>query len=326
MTKTINQTYFVTGGAGFLGSHLVDRLLLQGHKVICLDNEFRGLFNNIEHSSSKNLKIIKGDIRNIEDWPNDTDEVDGLFHLAAINGTKYFYSIPETVLDVNVKGISNALDFVRKNDIEYFSFASTPEAYGIPNIFPTPENTSLQVPDIYNPRWSYGASKIIGEIFCANYAKKYGFKCSILRYHNSYGPKDSSGHVIPDLFEKILNKKELVVEGNGDETRSFCYVDDSIDATLLIKEKQSSQLDVFNVGIDVETKIKDLVNMLAKISNYKITPVFKIKDKPGTTRRIPDITKLKKLGYSPKITLEKGLTLTYDWYLNNINRLRITQK
>ncbi len=322
----MTKTYLVTGGAGFLGSHLVDRLLLHGQKVICLDNEFRGLFSNIEHSSSKNLKIIKGDIRNIGDWPKDTEKIDGFFHLAAINGTKYFYSIPETVLDVNVKGISNALDFVRKNDIEYFSFASTPEAYGIPNIFPTPETCSLQVPDIDNPRWSYGASKIIGEIFCANYAKKYGFKCSILRYHNSYGPKDSSGHVIPDLLEKILNKKEVVVEGNGNETRSFCYVDDSIDATLLIKEKQSSQLDVFNIGIDVETKIKDLVAMLAKISNRTIQPVFKIKEKPGTSRRIPKIDKLRKLGYSPKTSLEKGLSLTYNWYLNNIGKLKNTMK
>jgi len=308
------NTYLVTGGAGFLGCHLVERLLSEGHTVYCLDNEFRGTFNNFKNLSSKNLVLKKGDVRKEDDWPYEIEKIDGMFHLAAINGTKYFYSIPEVVLDVNVKGTINALEFLRKKDIKYFSFAGSPESYGIPNVFPTPESASLVVPDLDNPRWSYGGSKIIGEIFCANYARKYGFQCSILRYNNAYGPRDESGHVIPDLINKILKNEELEVEGTGNETRSFCFVADSIDATLLIKEKQNSQIDVFNVGIDVETKISDLIKLLGKISNKKISPKFKPKSQAGTPRRIPDITKLRKLGFEPKVALEQGLKLTYEWY------------
>jgi len=309
------KTYLVTGGAGFLGSHLVERLLSEGKKVICFDNEFRGTFQNLSHVKSKELIIHKGDVRKPEEWPKNYGKIDGIFHLAAINGTHYFYSIPEEVLEVNVKGIINALEFARKNDIDYFSFASSPEAYGIPDKFPTPETTKLTVPDLDNPRWSYGSSKIIGEVFCINYARKFGFKCSILRYHNTYGPRDYSGHVIPDLIRKIITKERIVVEGNGNETRSFCFINDAIAATLLIQEKQRSDFDVFNVGIDVETKITDLIKNLEEIFDKKIQPIFKPKERPGTQRRMPDITKIKKIGYKSKTCLKTGLKITVNWHL-----------
>ena len=316
--KDSNQTFLITGGAGFLGSHLVEMLIEKGNRVICFDNEFRGSFEKIENSSSRNLVIKKGDVRNFDEWPHEFNDINAVFHLAAINGTPNFYSIPEIVLDVNVKGVINALEFVRKKSINYISFASTPEAYGIPKIFPTPESEDLIVPDINNPRWSYGASKIIGEVYCANYAKKYGFKCSILRYNNAYGPRDDQGHVIPDLIKKILRNEKLIVEGTGDETRSFCYVKDSIDAALFILKNQQSNLEVFNVGIDIETKIRDLIKLIGKILEKDLKPIFTPKKNPGTARRIPDITKLKKLGYQPKVSLEEGLKLTIDWHIKKI--------
>lgn len=312
-----NRTYVVTGGAGFLGSHLVERLLQEGNKVICFDNEFRGSFKNLNSCRSKNLVLHRGDIRNLNEWPINFDRIYGIYHLAAINGTHNFYEIPETVLDVNVKGVINALEFVRKNDIEYFSFASTPEAYGIPQTFPTSETEILAVPNIINPRWSYGASKIIGEVYCSALSNKYGFKCSIVRFHNTYGPRDHSGHVIPDLIHKLLKNQKFVVEGNGNETRSFSFVSDSIDATLLIEKKQTLKLDVFNVGIDKETTILDLIQLIEKVSNKKIRPILKEKINAGTTRRIPDISKIRNLGFTPKISLEKGLKITFDWLLEN---------
>ena len=311
-----SKKFLVTGGAGFLGTHLVEKLLENGNQVICMDNEFRGSFENLKNHS-QDLTLVRGDITNAEDWPKNTGKINGVFHFGAINGTKYFYSIPEQVLEVNVQGTINALEFVRTHDIEYLSFASSPEVYGIPDVFPTPESAPLIVPDLENPRWSYGGSKIIGEIFCANYAKKYGFSCSILRYNNAYGPRDESGHVIPDLIQKLLKNEEFAVEGTGQETRSFCYVKDCIDATLLIKEKQSTPIDIFNVGNDVETKIIDLIKLLKKVSDKKINPIFKKKEFAGTSRRLPDITKLRKLGYSPKVSLEDGLKLTYQWHLAN---------
>lgn len=314
MTK--DNTFLVTGGAGFLGSHLVERLL-HDNNVICFDNEFRGSFANLAKLKSDNLQIIRGDINNLQDWNQIKGNIDGIFHLAAINGTRFFYEIPDKVLDVNVKGTINALEFLRKNDIKYFCFAGSPESYGIPEIFPTPESHYLTVPDLENPRWSYGASKIIGEIFCANYSRKYGFKCSILRYHNAYGPRDVSSHVIPDLITKILKNEKFTVQGTGEETRSFCYIDDTIDATLLVKNNQKLSMDVFNIGMDNETKIIELIKLLEKISGKKLNPIFEPLKNPGTPRRIPDITKLKKLGFKPKFSLEKGLELTFQWHATN---------
>ena len=313
----LSKTYLVTGGAGFLGSHLVENLLEKEYNVICFDNEFRGSFQNLSHLDSEKLSNVKGDIRKLEDWPQTNEKIDGIFHLAAINGTPLFYSIPDVVLDVNVIGTINALEYARKNDIEYFSFASSPEAYGIPSKFPTPEDELLTVPDLDNPRWSYGASKIIGEVYCSNLARKHGFKCSIIRYNNTYGPRDHSGHVIPDITRKILAGNDLVVEGTGEETRSFCFISDTIDAALLIEQKQEKQIDVFNVGNDSETKINKLVSMLLEMSNSDIVPKFSPMKNPGTHKRLPNIDKIRKLGYKPKMSLEDGLKITFEWLKEN---------
>ena len=307
--------YLVTGGAGFLGSNLISKLLEKNCEIICFDNEFRGKFTDLPES--ERINIVKGDITNYSEWEKLDKDLAGIFHLAAINGTHLFYSIPDKVLNVNVKGTINALEFTKNNKIPYFSFASSPEAYGIPSKFPTTEETPLLIPNITNPRWSYGASKIIGEIYCANYSSKFNFKCSIIRYHNTYGPNDFSGHVIPDLINKIIKNKELDVEGTGDETRSFSYVTDVIDATLLILEKQEKKLDVFNVGIDRETNIKNLIKILQQISGKKLNPIFRELKNPGTARRLPEISKIRNLGYKPKINLEEGLKKTYQWHMDN---------
>lgn len=306
------KTFLVTGGAGFIGSHLVDRLLKLGHHVICMDNEFRGTFRNL--NKRKNLIIKKGDVRNYSEWPEPSGKIHGVFHLAAINGTKNFYEIPEQVLEVNVKGTMNAVNYVKKHKIKQLVFASSSETYGIPKAFPTPESEILKVPDLDNPRWSYGASKIIGEVYCVNYAKKFGFKCSIIRYNNVYGPRDEIGHVIPDLIKKILHNQKMIVEGTGEETRSFCFIDDAIDATLLIMNKQKNNFEIFNVGIDKETRIKTLIKLLGRVSKIELTPKFKLKKNPGTKRRKPNISKLKKMKFEPKVDLEEGLKITYDWY------------
>ena len=310
----VKKTFLVTGGAGFIGSHLVERLATEGHSVICLDNEFRGTFKNFPASILKKITVKKGDVRKTADWPKYSKKIDALFHFAAINGTPNFYSIPDIVLDVNVRGTFNALEYAIDHNIPHVLFASSPETYGIPEKFPTPESEKLVVPDVNNPRWSYGASKTMGEVLCVNYAKKFGFKCSIIRYNNLYGPRDQYGHVIPDLLKKIRKNRKFTVEGKGGETRSFCYIDDAIDATLLIKRKQKSQIDVFNVGIDVETSIRDLIKHFERILNKKLEPTFKQKIGSGTSRRLPDITKIRKLGFKPKTSFDEGLRSTIEWY------------
>jgi len=300
----------VTGGAGFIGQNLVNKLS-ELHDVVIFDNGFRGSFTK---SDNKKIKFVNGDITKISDWEKIPSEIDSVFHLGAINGTKFFYEIPEKVLDVNIKGMQNLLEFSRKRDIDNILFTSSSEVYGYPKIFPTPETEELSIPDVYNPRFSYSSSKIIGEVLCINFTQKYNLKHTIVRYHNIYGPNMGHEHVMPQFIKKLIKNEEFSVEGDGTETRSFCFIDDAIDATLLVNSDDSFKNRIFNVGNDVETSISDLLELLSKISGKAIKPKFKPKDHAGTKRRVPEISKARSLGYNPKITLENGLRITCDWY------------
>ena len=243
----------VTGGAGFIGQNLVSKLS-ESHDVVIFDNGFRGSFTK---SDNKKIKFVNGDITKISDWEQIPSEIDSVFHLGAINGTKFFYEIPEKVLDVNIKGMQNLLEFSRKRDIDDILFTSSSEVYGYPKNFPTPETEELSIPDVYNPRFSYSSSKIIGEILCINFAQKYNLKHTIVRYHNIYGPNMGHEHVMPQFIKKLIKNEEFSVEGDGTETRSFCFIDDAIDATLLVNDDDSFKNRIFNVGNDVETSISD---------------------------------------------------------------------
>tara|TARA_B100000029_G_scaffold150_1_gene194 strand:+ start:201 stop:1148 length:948 start_codon:yes stop_codon:yes gene_type:complete len=301
----------VTGGAGFIGSNLVKSLASNYDDIVVFDNEFRGSFTSL---SNEKITQVKGDITKYTDWENLPKDIDTIFHLGAINGTKFFYEIPEKVLDVNIRGIQNVLDFSRINDVSSLLFTSSSEVYGYPQIFPTPETENLSIPDPYNPRFSYSSSKIIGELLCINFAKKYDFKHTIVRYHNVYGPNMGHEHVMPQFIRKLVNNEEFFVEGDGTETRSFCFIDDAISATLLAHNDDSHKERIFNIGTNFETSILNLIELLSEISGKKIKPQFQVKENPGTNRRVPDISKIKSIGYSPKISLEKGLKTTYDWY------------
>ena len=300
----------VTGGAGFIGQNLVSKLSEQ-NEIIIFDNGFRGSFSK---SNNNKIEFINGDITKISDWEQIPSDVDSIFHLGAINGTKYFYEIPEKVLDVNIKGVQNLLEFSRKRDIEEVLFTSSSEVYGYPKIFPTPETEELSIPDVYNPRFSYSSSKIIGEILCVNFTRKYNLKHTIVRYHNIYGPNMGHEHVMPQFINKLIKNEEFFVEGDGTETRSFCFIDDAIDATLLVNKDNSFKNRIFNIGNDVETSIIDLIDLLSRISGKVIEPKFRVKNNAGTKRRVPDISKARSIGYSPKITLNDGFKITYDWY------------
>ncbi|MGI0021288.1 MAG: NAD-dependent epimerase/dehydratase family protein [Nitrososphaeraceae archaeon] len=304
----------VTGGAGFLGSYLVDLLLRRGYEVTVFDNGFRTGFDNIEHI--KDATLIRGDVTKNEDWENIPKDIDLAFHLAAINGTKYFYEIPEKVIEVNTKGTLNFMSWIKDTNTSRLFFASSSEVYGFPKIFPTPETEPLVVPDPKNPRFSYSSSKIIGETIVINYAKSLGIDFSIGRFHNVYGPKMGFEHVMPEFIRRCVKNEQFVVQGNGMESRSFCYVSDAIDGILLLTESSSAKNEIFNIGTNEEITIKGLISQLEKIHGKTITPIFKEFHNAGTSRRNPDISKISKLGYKPKVPLAVGLKKTYDWYTN----------
>jgi nucleoside-diphosphate-sugar epimerase len=303
----------VTGGSGFLGSYLISELIKNDKEVIVLDNGFRQGFSNLS-SFNNNVTLVKGDVTKREDWNLLPKDIDFVFHLAAINGTKYFYEIPEKVINVNILGTMNFVDWLQNTSVKRFFFASSSEVYGKPRIFPTPETESLQIPDPNNPRYSYSSSKIMGETITINFAKSYGIDFSIARIHNAYGPQMGSEHVIPEFIRKCVKEESFTVQGDGETSRSFCYVTDIINAIILISTHQKGRNEIFNIGNPTETSINELIKLLEKIHGKQIKPIYEPFLKAGTNRRVPDLKKISKLGYKPKVNLEKGLKETYDWY------------
>ena len=306
----------VNGGSGFIGSHLVSKLA-NTDEIIVFDNGFRNNFDSI--SDIKNdIQLIKGDITKLEDWKKIPIDIDLAYHLAAINGTKYFYEIPETVLEVNVLGTLNFLNWLQKTNVKRFFFSSSSEVYGFPRVFPTPEDEPLMIPDPKNPRFSYSSSKIMGEMMVINFGKKYGIDFTIGRFHNVYGPRMGFEHVIPELIKKCTKNNEIIVQGDGNESRCFWYITDAIDGMILCTNHIDGRNEIFNVGNPRETKINGPIKIIEKIHKKPIVPIFKPFENAGTKRRAPELSKLKKLGYEPKILLEEGVEKTYNWCLKNL--------
>jgi nucleoside-diphosphate-sugar epimerase len=304
------KTFLVTGGTGFIGSNICRLLVSKGHNVKIFDNNSRGNIRKIKDIKNK-IKFINGDIRNKETLNKALKNIDAVVHLAYINGTKYFYSKPVLILDVAIKGILNVIEGCIKNKVKELYLASSSEVYQTPNKVPTDESESLKIPDIFNPRYSYGGGKIITELMGVHYGRKFFKKLVIFRPHNVYGSNMGNEHVIPEFINriKLLKNNYFKIQGTGNEIRSFIYIDDFLKAFNLILNK-GKHLNVYNIGTSEKIKIKDLAYNLSKIYKKKIILKRTALAKGGTKIRIPDIKKIKRLGFSPDFTLEKGLKKT----------------
>ena len=305
----MKKNFLVTGGTGFIGSGICNLLIEQGHNVTILDNNSRGKISRILKFKKK-IKFIKGDIRNKNKVFKSLKKIDAVVHLAYINGTKFFYEKPDLILDVAVKGLINIFDGCIKYKIKELYLASSSEVYQTPVKIPTDEKEPLKVPNIHNPRYSYGGGKILTELMGINYGKKFFKKLIIFRPHNVYGPDMGNEHVIPEFLNRFrrLKGKDFKIQGNGSETRSFIYIDDFIQAFSCIL-KRGKHLQIYNIGTSEKITIKALVKKLSKIFKKKIF-IKKTKLYRGSTKkRLPDIKKIKLLGFKQKIKLEKGLKL-----------------
>ena len=320
-----NLEVLVTGGAGFIGYHLSKHLASHGYDVTILDNLIRGQEDEELKSLNKdhNVHFIKADITKPETLEGLEKSFDYVYHLAAINGTGNFYSIPDQVIKVGILGTINILDWFVKQKKGKLLFSSSSETYagalkllGDRFPIPTPEEVPLVVDDPSNVRWSYGASKILSEVAIHSYSKVFDTnKFCIVRYHNIYGPRMGHDHVIPQFIEKILKKENPFKIFGGNETRTFCFIDDGVRATKLVMESQETNGKTINIGRDdEEIKIIDLANKLFDIADYR--PRIEINPSlPGSVmRRCPDISKLNRLGYKQKFDLNEGLEFTYEYY------------
>jgi nucleoside-diphosphate-sugar epimerase len=317
--------YLVTGGTGFIGAGLVKGLLAAGAGVRAFDNNSRGSREKLK-GGGENAELIIGDIRDRDAVEDVTRGVDGVCHLAYINGTEFFYSKPEAVLEVAVKGMTNVIDACLKHKVPELVLFSSSEVYHAPKKVPTDESAPLTVPDVLNPRYSYSGGKIISELLALNFGRKHFQRLVILRPHNVYGPDMGWEHVIPEFTLRIreLPKKKKAavpfkIQGTGEETRAFIYLDDAVEGALRVMEK-GEHLGIYHIGTSDEIPIKKLAHEIAGCLGRNIKVVAGELRSGSPPRRCPDIAKLRKLGFKPHVSLREGLAKTVRWYDENADR------
>lgn len=308
MTKIL-----VTGGAGFIGSHIVRYFVSKGIEVRVFDDFSRGSNSRIQDLHGQ-VEIIHGDIRSSRELVKASHDIDTLVHLAFVNGTENFYKFPNLVLDVAIEGILAIKDAIQTNHIKDVMLASSSEVYQAPSVFPTPEEIEFSIPSLENPRFSYGLGKIIQEFYL--YHLSYELQnLTIFRPHNVYGTNMGNLHVIPELFEKALRtrtlKGKLEIQGNGNQTRSFCHISDFISAFGLIYSKRAGK-EVFNIGTSEEVTIGHLAQEIAEITETQLSSINAEIPIGGTLRRVPDISKIEKLGFQQKVSLKSGLQMYFE--------------
>lgn len=302
----------ITGGAGFLGSHLADRFLSEGHEVIVLDNLVTGSLANIDHNfGNPHFQFIKHDVTN---YIHIAGPLDIVMHLASPPSPIDFERIPIKILKVNSLGTHNALGLALNKGARFF-LASTSEVYGDPLVHPQPESYWGNVNPI-GVRGVYDESKRFSEALTMAYHRVHGLDTRIVRIFNTYGPRMrlDDGRVIPNFIRQALQGEPLTIYGDGAQTRSFTYVDDEIDGfhRLLM----SDELLPVNIGNTNETNMLALAEIVNKLTGNKAGVVFRpLPHKDDPKRRRPDITRARTvLGWEPTTSLEEGLTKTIDWF------------
>ena len=313
MNKTINNHQnirnLVSGGAGFLGSHLIDRLMQKEEKVICLDNYFTGDKSNIARwLNHPNFEIIRHDVTEPIQL-----EVDKIWHLACPASPVHYQSNPIKTSKTIFLGTYNMLGLAKRVGAK-FLLASTSEIYGDPEINPQPEEYKGSVNTI-GIRSCYDEGKRIAETLCSDYKRIHKLNTRIIRIFNTYGPRMRSddGRVVSNFIVQALQGKSLTIYGDGSQTRSFCFVDDLING--MIKLMDSDVHTPINIGNPHEFTILELAEKIKKLINPNLDLVFKPLPEDDPLQRKPDINKaINKLDWHPKISLDEGINLTIEWF------------
>lgn len=320
------QRVLVTGGTGFIGSALVKGLVARGYDVRVLDDDSRGKSGRLADVADE-IELVAADVRDEAAVRKAAAGMDVVYHLAFVNGTRFFYEKPALVLDVGVRGALSTLAAAMAEGVPRYVLASSSEVYQTPERVPTDETEGLRIPDPKNPRYSYAGGKLISELLTLNYLRATPTQGVIFRPHNIYGPDMGFEHVIPELVRKIydasngltLKEAEIVIQGSGAETRAFCHVDTAVDQIVLAGERGQAG-EIYHVGRTEEISIKNLARTLGSALGVALTVRPGSAPAGGTPRRCPDVTKVSALGPVRDVSLEDGLAQTAAWYVKHYSQ------
>ena len=308
------QKFMVTGGAGFIGSHLVDRLIKMNNQVIVYDNfdeYYAGKENNIQnHLCDPNFTLIKADILDYDTLHKAMNKVNVVFHLAAQAGVRYSTENPLKTNTVNTTGTLNVLKAAKQNGIKKIVFASSSSVYGVPQYMPVDEKHPT------NPVSIYGASKLAAEKYC----QILGLQIIMLRYHTVYGPRQRPDMAIHKWTRLLFQNKPPIIYGDGQQTRDFTYIDDIIDGTLKSAETEGVEKEIFNLGSGSNVSVNTVVQLLLELTDKTdIEPIYTPPNLGDVSHTYADISKAKKfLGYIPRMTFETGIQLYVKWFKSGL--------
>lgn len=304
--------FFITGGAGFIGSNLVDRLLENGHYVVAYDNFSTGMESFLEQAKrSQHFKLICGDLLDLGRLAQAMLGCDFIFHLAANADVRFGTEHPRKDIEQNIVATFNVLEAMRQNGIKRIAFSSTGSIYGEPNVFPTPEDAPFPIQTSL-----YGASKLAGESLIQAYCEGFDFQGYIFRFVSILGERYTHGHVF-DFYKRLCkNPSELHVLGNGRQQKSYLYIQDCIDAMLLAVEKGQDKVNIFNLGTDEYCQVNDSIGWITRHLGLNPRLIYAggergwIGDSPFI---FLDCRKIHALGWKPKLSIREGIIITVEY-------------
>jgi UDP-glucose 4-epimerase len=308
--KLTGLNIMVTGGAGFIGSHLVDKLIQMGNQVNVYDNfdeYYEGKEYNIQnHLGNSNFNLIKADILDYDTLCKSMNNVDIVFHFAAQAGVRYSFEHPIKTNTINTTGTLNVLNAAKTNQLKKIIFASSSSVYGVPQYLPIDEKHPT------NPISIYGVSKLAAERYC----RILELPTVMLRFHTVYGPRLRPDLAIHNWIHRLFQNKPPVIYGDGKQTRDFTYIDDLIDGILKSAETEGIEGEVFNLGSGSNVSINNVVELLLKLTHkVDLKPIHtepKLGDVPDTHANVSKARNI--LGYDPKMNFESGIRHLITWY------------
>jgi len=321
----MSKKVLIIGGAGFIGMNITRELASKGYQITIADNFFRGKMDkDLEEIVDKNsIRVVSDDFTKEEAFTDLEDDYEYVYMLASVVGVEYTEKIPNELIRINTQLILNTLEWIKSTQCKKVLFTSTSECYaGTIEAFgykiPTPETVPVCIEDITHPRFTYAVTKMLGESGFIQYSKVYDFECTIVRFHNVYGPRMGFKHVIPQVVQRFLKGENPFKVFGFDQTRAFNFIDDAVRGTIDAMESEKTNGEILHIGdMNSEITIEELVHYIGSLIEYKGQYERQEAHSGSVSRRCPDTSKAEKLiGYKPAVGWKNGVKKTVDWYVD----------